>query len=58
MTYYTTSQVADMLSLKEATVRQYFREGKITGFKLPGERGGIRFSERDIQRFEKNCREL
>lgn len=39
----TPLEVADMLRVKESTVRDWFRKGKMQGIKLPG--GDLRIKE-------------
>lgn len=48
---YTVEDVAKMLTIKPETVRRWCREKKIKFIKLPGEKGGYRFSKEDIKDF-------
>ena len=48
VTLYDVKEVADMLKSTEATIRAYFREGKLKGRKINGR---WRVSEENLTRF-------
>ena len=48
VTLYDVKEVADMLKSTEATIRTYFREGKLKGRKINGR---WRVSEENLTRF-------
>ncbi len=48
---YTTEDVAEMFNVTSETVRRWCRERKMDYLKLPGEKGGYRFSRKDVEAF-------
>ena len=44
--YLTVPQVADLLQLRQETIRRYIHCGALKAFQLPG--GDYRFSEEDL----------
>ncbi len=48
---YTVEDVAKMVNVKPETVRRWSREKRIKYLKLPGEKGGYRFSYQNIKDF-------
>lgn len=47
--YYTAKAIAEMFSVKEATVRLWLRSGKLSGFRLPN--GTWRISPDDLEEY-------
>lgn len=43
----TPAEVAEILRVKESTVRDWFRKGKIRGIRLPG--GDVRIKESTVR---------
>lgn len=48
---YAIEDVAGMFNVTAETVRRWCREKKIKHLKLPGVKGGFRFSDEDIKDF-------
>jgi len=51
--FYTVREVAEIFRVSEATIRLWFRQGKISGTKT-SPRSPIRFSEQDIANFHES----
>ncbi|MBN1263455.1 MAG: helix-turn-helix domain-containing protein [Candidatus Pacebacteria bacterium] len=48
---YTVEDIAEMLTVSTETVRRWCRNKQINHIKLPGRKGGFRFSKNDIVDF-------
>ncbi|PQO47352.1 helix-turn-helix domain-containing protein [Blastopirellula marina] len=52
----TIKQVAERLNCAESTVYALVSTGKISGFRIGANNGGIRISEEDLQLYLDSCR--
>jgi|GEM_PF-6589541 len=48
---YTIDDLAERFSVTTETVRRWCREKRIGHIKLPGKKGGYRFSKEDVDNF-------
>ncbi|MFC1750355.1 helix-turn-helix domain-containing protein [Pseudomonadota bacterium] len=48
---YTVEDVAEMFTVSTETVRRWCRNKQISHVKLPGRKGGFRFTQEDIKDF-------
>lgn len=53
--FYTTEQVAELLQVKETTVRRWLRDGQLSGIRMLGQQW--RVEEKDLQTFIRKARE-
>jgi len=52
--FYTVTELAKILKVKNYTVRRWIKEEIITAGRLPGERGDYRISETEAKRLVNN----
>lgn len=56
--FYTTKEVAGILKVGVQQVRDWYNTGRITGTKLSGKHSQLRFTDRDLDFFDKKGREF
>ncbi len=56
--FYTTQEVAEILNVGVQQIRNWYNTGRITGTKLAGKHSQLRFTESDLDYFDKKGREF
>lgn len=55
---YTVAEVAARLRTSQATIRNWLRSGKLSGYRMGGDKIGWRITESDLDRFIRASRGL